>query len=348
MPPTQHITRPRTFFDLLREVRDIIYGLILIPREAVNLSQLLPLPQRCFWTYHDQRHCDPPLLYVNQQISAEATMVHYNRRFIIDINCGSQAHAASFDQKQRGFQLNGRFQFHLAKQITLRIGIYAENELRILDHVFDHMIYICGLLFSEANSIKDLGIEFSTGLENWEYVNPHCVCFTHAAGSGAAQHFNLNLFPSAERLKARIKFFLQPLALLGRVDEFEVYLPGRLRWASELEQLVKYYGESMMAVKDKTPISEHLLWRWDHYGESATGVKDMTIGYDESLWLWDRYLDITDAETLRRRTHNTLGETTKWRGARDAVGGTGGFNVDMQDEILCRVQKRDEREAKRF
>lgn len=190
---------------------------------------------------------------------------------MIDINCGSENHAARFDQSWRGSHLKGDFQFHLTRQVTLRIGIFAVDGVQELDYVFDHMVYVCSLLSSEAKSIRKLTVEFSCGLEDWEQVNTKCTCFFGVESSGYASQFGLDVTPPSERMEERVKFFLQPLALPGRVAEFEVDLPGRLSQDEGLQRLAQYYKDAV-----------------------TTEDQSKRISYKKSLWLWNRYTELCE------------------------------------------------------
>ncbi|KAL8689949.1 MAG: hypothetical protein Q9218_004496 [Villophora microphyllina] len=280
-----------TLLELPSELLDQICGHVLPPRKQVNLSQLAPFHQRWSWEHRGRRHSDPAILYVNKLVSENTAEVFHERTFIIDINCGSHAHAATFDPAWRGASLTGRFRFDMAKKIILRVGIYLANDAPDLNHLFDHMIYMCGVLSSSAEALKTLRVEFSCGAEQWEEINPGCSSFSSLTDSGFAERSGLTIRATSDRLVTRIKHFMQPLGLLKRVSECEISFPGGLDRNTDLQNLREYYIKSVRNLTDN-------------------GLE----GCKENLWLWKRYQELIHDKsfTCRERENNRQSHHYEW------------------------------------
>ena len=100
----------------------VVLYCIVSSSDFQQLSRLPRFYERRSWKIRGQLRCDPPILSVNKQLYQECSEILYRCNFIVDINCGMARTAqALYDQLWRGTNLNGRFPFHKAKQITLLI-----------------------------------------------------------------------------------------------------------------------------------------------------------------------------------------------------------------------------------
>lgn len=64
--------------------------------------------------------------------------------------------------------------FHKAKQITLQLSTYNRNRVC---HLFDHMIYMCGLLSGTMVSTQKLFIEVHDEDDLWGFQDYACISF---------------------------------------------------------------------------------------------------------------------------------------------------------------------------
>ncbi|KAL8856650.1 MAG: hypothetical protein Q9178_006717 [Gyalolechia marmorata] len=269
-------------FGLPRELRDQILGYLVPSRQTVNLSQLPPFYDRWTWKAGRQRRCGPPLLCVNKQFYEESCDILYRCNFIIDVHCGivhDRLHQfrnhrqwydvhrpAKYDKTWRTTNLTGRFPFHRAKEVTVRIQVATGWGCDGPDHLYHHMVYICGLLFSEAKWIRMLRIEIlaepsifhlDSGCQSW-----HDTGNPRIAEQGLSEHAQFK-----NRLEY-ISFLLKPLALPGRVQNCEITVSDDIETTPEFRDTLKYYKE---ALTDQNP-----------------------IGFEESREVWEEYVRILD------------------------------------------------------
>ena len=266
---------------------------------------------RSYWYYYinGKRRCVPPVLSVCKQLFHDVEMLHwYDRTFIINVNCGTEQFARSFEQLFRGERLNGRrIPFAKMKEFVIRIGILShtlEYPFDTIAHLYDHMVYVCGILLSDAKSIKRLRVEFHTV----EQPLPECDD-SHGVEGRFGSPFDrfrgcrsfLDLEQSEIRIEhdveqhgyqltqaEAIKYLIQPLALPGRVDECKIVLPAEVSDDMELVQLTDRYQR---AVTDVEPFSR-----------------------EECQDIWDRYIELIDSRDMRktRRHWERVALQTAW------------------------------------
>ncbi|KAL8915775.1 MAG: hypothetical protein Q9172_006674 [Xanthocarpia lactea] len=282
-----------TLLGLPRELRDQILGYLVHPRKTVNLSQLPPFYDRWTWKAGRQRRCGPPVLCVNRQLYEESCDILYRCNFIIDVHCGlvhdqqrstkiggtwyTENRPAKYDKTWRSTNLTGRFPFHRAEQLTLRLQVDTRS-MNASTHLYHHMVYICGLLLSEAKWIRKLRIEI-VDIESWDaIVDDHCQSWHDIGNPRIDEQSPMKDSKYNSRLE-HITFLLSPLALPGRVQDCEITVSDNVETTPEFRDTLKYYKE---ALTDQNP-----------------------IGFEETRELWEEYVGILD------RTEQAKKE--KWR-----------------------------------
>lgn len=259
--------------------------------DSRQLTRLPARYKRRHWTLGEQRRYDPRILSVCKQLYEEASDILYHTSFIIDVNCGdvacSEHELPGTDWRWRDTNLTGRFPFHKANQLTLRVDVNTGQEP---DHLFHHMVHICGLLFSEASYLKDLRIEISNSHAYRDYLDSNCLSWQNADITGTAAKFNVKQaewpthpdydVEAQSTMVERINFFLKPLALPGRAQHCKFNISDDIPMTKSLKDIVLHYEE---ALTDKRP-----------------------FGYEESRWLWDQYLSILDQQDESKRNQQRL------------------------------------------
>ncbi|KAL8751565.1 MAG: hypothetical protein Q9199_006328 [Rusavskia elegans] len=140
------------------------------------------------------------------------------------------------------------------------------------------MVYICGLLLSEARYLKNLCIEISNSATWGNYLDTDCLSWRDAGSTGKAELFEVKQTEWPTRpnhgseaqltIVDRITFLLKPLALPGRVQACKITVYDDIPITPDLKDIIHHYRE---ALTDKRP-----------------------FGYEESKWLWDEYMSILD------------------------------------------------------
>lgn len=126
------------------------------------------------------------------------------------------------------------------------------------------MVYVCGLLLSDAKSLKNLRVEFVE--EDWTYLETKCRSWENTSNIGFANHFGVvaDLFP--DMMDRRIAFLLQPLALGGQVDDCDITLCSQqqpYRPSEYLETTIQHYKNVLLG-KEKAS-DEDSKWIWLEY-----------------------------------------------------------------------------------
>ncbi|KAL8754097.1 MAG: hypothetical protein Q9184_005219 [Pyrenodesmia sp. 2 TL-2023] len=124
------------------------------------------------------------------------------------------------------------------------------------------MLYVCGMLCSESESVKTLRIE----IVKWSFGFVGLALDTGC--TGIIEQLDFEPLPDSET--EYIAFLLKPLELLGRVENCEIAV------AEGYEEII-------------TPDLQDTLER---YKNALTGQKP--FGYEQSTWLWDEYMAIAD------------------------------------------------------
>lgn len=149
------------------------------------------------------------------------------------------------------------------------------------------MVYICGLLLSEARYLKNLCIEISNSATWGNCLDTDCLSWRDAGSTGKAELFEIKQTEWPTRpdhsseaqltIVDRITFLLKPLALPGRVQACKITVYDDIPITPDLKDIIHHYRE---ALTDKRP-----------------------FGYKESKWLWDEYMSILDRldESERRQ-----------------------------------------------
>lgn len=290
--PVRYVDPRSTFLMLPREIRDRALENVLPSHESISVSlvlftlhyaccmtdstQLSQLPlfeKRATWECKGRKRADPPILSVNKQLKAEATEILYRRTFIVDVNCGMSEWAAHFDPSWRRVpELASRFPFHKVTSITLRIGVFDQDQP---NHLFDHMLNICGLLKSKAANLNNLTVQIHDGYEQWEWVDRNCREYNVFPISDLAEKAGIGEGYEVEDIVKSTEFFLQPLALLARMATCTITLPSDLEDNKEMLDLKCKYEKTVNS--------------------------DQPFSHPNQSWLWKRYLSIVDEEAQLER-----------------------------------------------
>lgn len=143
------------------------------------------------------------------------------------------------------------------------------------------MLYVCGLLFSEAKLIRNLQIEIPRGDMDLMGEVDECPFWTTTGHTGMAE--TLNFKASSDSKSEFLDFLLKPLALPGRVGSCEFVVSEDFQ-------------------HHMTP---HLRNTMDRYKEALVDQK--AFRYEETRWLWDQYVVILDRkEEIRREQRKAL------------------------------------------
>ncbi|KAI4284761.1 MAG: hypothetical protein L6R38_001161 [Xanthoria sp. 2 TBL-2021] len=270
-------SKPASFMGIPVELRSQILEYCLPSEDSVNLSRLPPLSSRSYWKYGTRRRYDPSVLSVSKCLYEEASDLLYRRNFTIEVNCGLYPHdrAVRYDPKWRGTKLTGRFPFHKGKQITVQVDAHLCCNP---DHVFHHMVYVCGLLLSDSKTVKNLRVEVWDGDAHGRVLKPDCQSWQETGNLGFANHFGLNKYSSPEDVfDEHLAFLLQPLALGGRVQQCEI------------------------ALCDQPEPSEGLQATIQHYKNALTGKT--STGSEDTRWIWHEYMSILVKQEQCARRH---------------------------------------------
>ncbi|KAL8875400.1 MAG: hypothetical protein Q9198_006239 [Flavoplaca austrocitrina] len=235
----------------------------------------------------------------------EASEILYHKNFIIDVNCGdfeySENELPGTDWRWRSTNLTGRFPFHKVHQLTLRLDIDISQDP---SHLFNHMVYLCGLLLSEAKYMRRLYIEIINNHAYNNYLDEYCPLWKIAGSTSAAEQFSVQQSecsihrgfdsdsdPSLEPQNTmidHINFLLKPLALPGRVQKCHIDISDIVPMTPNLKASLLRYEDAVM---DKRP-----------------------FGYEDSRKLWEHYLFILDrqADVERMRQRHAAEEHEQW------------------------------------
>ena len=260
---------------------------------------------RHHWTLGDQRRYDPRILSVCKQLYEEASEILYHKNFIIDVNCGdfeySEYELQGTDWRWRSTNLTGRFPFHKVHQLTLRLDIDISQDP---SHLFYHMVYLCGLLLSEAKYMRHLYIEIVNNHAYNNNLDGSCPLWKIAGSTGSAEQFSVqqsecsihrefdsDSSPSLEPQNTmidHINFLLKPLALPGRVQKCHIDISDIVPMTPNLKASLLRYEDALM---DKRP-----------------------FGYEVSKKLWEYYLFILDrqADIERMRQRHAAAKHEQW------------------------------------
>ncbi|KAL8990634.1 MAG: hypothetical protein Q9169_008077, partial [Polycauliona sp. 2 TL-2023] len=235
---------------------------------------------------HRRERCDPPLLSVNKQLYKECSEILYRCNFVIDVNCGmGKAAVEEYDQLWRGTNLTGRFPFEKAQQITLFIFPHPFSGP---DHLFLHMLYMCGLLSSEVSSIKKLQIHI-VGYSYFD-LGRDCHSWKDTGKTGVTEglDFVCSDHPSANS----IAFYLTPLGMLRNVKTCEIT-----------------WDDSCSREEAITPETEKLCER---YKKAVTGEEPFEQA--ETKWLREEYRAMLDRQEQSRmkQIRNGYDDHTTW------------------------------------
>ncbi|KAL8805686.1 MAG: hypothetical protein Q9182_001830 [Xanthomendoza sp. 2 TL-2023] len=241
------------------ELRSQILEECLPDSESVNLSRLAPLRDRATWGWTDgsQSRCDPAILSASKQLYEDASRILYRRNFIIEVNCEERRKENAepdYDPNWSVSNLGGRFPFNKAKRITFRLGAYDSSEI---DHIFHHMVYICGLLSSEGNGLQELRVELLCSEVNGPLklrVDPNTMKFQVEYGLDE----NCTSWRDSDRVRFsetcgltgdfedQMAFYLQPLALLGRVRDCKIAFSGGVEPSEKLKRVFQHYENALV------------------------------------------------------------------------------------------------------
>lgn len=220
--------------------------------------------KRASWKDGNQLRADPAILSVNKQLYAEGTELLYRRNFVIDVNCGNQYFSSLFDPMWRGYGLTARFPFGRAKQLTLRLGIVWPE----VGHLFNHMVYICGVLVNAASRLNNLRVELHANLSQWEFLHTCAPMRELDVPLHILEHcspysvFTLTSGPPNGMAKYA-GFYLWPLTLLGSISSCEITLAGHLAKYPEPQKLARHYEEFVTDVANSSP--DDLQWLQSRY-----------------------------------------------------------------------------------
>ncbi|KAL8640398.1 MAG: hypothetical protein Q9226_008753 [Calogaya cf. arnoldii] len=149
------------------------------------------------------------------------------------------------------------------------------------------MLYMCGLLLSEAKSVKKLRVEIVA--RSYLDLGDDCPFWKHTGRPGVAEALDFKPFwkrPSAES----VLFFLKPLEILSNVGDCEI------TWENDSEESI-------------TPDVQKVLKR---YEKAITGKEP--FGREETKWLREEYHVILNRQeqTRRERVQGGHGPHTTW------------------------------------
>ncbi|KAI4256707.1 MAG: hypothetical protein L6R42_006060 [Xanthoria sp. 1 TBL-2021] len=222
---------------------------------TINLSAPRPLARHRGWQCGTQRRYDPSVLSINRQIYNEASDVLYRRNFIVEVNCGLWtehtsvriSHEVFEGERTRYTELPRKFPFHRAKHITIRIDAHVQCNT---DHVFHHMVYVCGLLFVATKSIESLSVEIWAEDSHGRVLSYECPSWKSTGRNGFAEAFGIEKFryweqdeenASTKHVDDRIAFLLQPLELRKRVDKGDIVFCSLYQPSENLANTMDYY-----------------------------------------------------------------------------------------------------------
>lgn len=144
------------------------------------------------------------------------------------------------------------------------------------------MVSICGILLSEAKSIKELSIELETMGWTSDRINSACQSWRDTGNKGFSERFGLVAGTKPDHWVEHIAFFLQPLALPGHINKCKITLYTRHVWCADSQildqRLEDISGRYERALTDKSKIS-----------------------YEESEWIWDEYMSIKEKQEQCKR-----------------------------------------------
>ncbi|KAL8671826.1 MAG: hypothetical protein Q9168_003686 [Polycauliona sp. 1 TL-2023] len=260
--------------------------------------------QRSKWQLGNQWRYDPHVLSICKQIYEEASDLLYCTNFVIDIDNADNSpyEGRDLDRKWRGTNLTGRFPFHKAKQITIRVDACCGRG----SESFSHMLYVCGLLRYEAKFIQHLTIEILHDRESWAFSPlwrsfgelDIAESFTSKRKVRSADEYD----ESSEIVEAT-ELLLAPLALPQRVQACTITLADNLPTTPGLEHVVHQYEESMT---DRLPIdSEDTQWLQDGY-QSILDRLDEEKKYQHRQQLEKHEAWLIDTHNHRRCKHSSL------------------------------------------
>ncbi|KAL8882960.1 MAG: hypothetical protein Q9192_007492, partial [Flavoplaca navasiana] len=272
--PARGPPKKASLLGLPAELRIKIWKNCLTPEGTVNLSRLVPLDRRAVWQCGDRQRFDPSVLSINRQIYEEASEILYHRNFIVEVNCGPNPYDVGTIRysKWRGGELPRHFPFHRARHITVCIDAHVRCDP---DHVFHHMVSLCGLLFVDTKSIKSLCVEVWAGDANGRCIRSDCRSWEEAGSTGFADRFGVDPHPdreddyeepSTKSVDDSIFFLLQPLALGKHVEKADVV------FCSEYKP------------------SENLRFTLDHFKALVRG--EIRTDRHDTTWLRQEYLSI--------------------------------------------------------
>lgn len=150
-------------------------------------------------------------------------------------------------ERTRYTELPRKFPFHRAKHITIRIDAHVHCNT---DHVFHHMVYVCGLLFVPTKSIESLSVEIWAEDSHGRVLSCECPSWKSTGRNGFAEAFDIEEFryweqveenASTKHVDNRIAFLLQPLELRKRVDKGDIVFCSPHQPSDNLAYTIDYY-----------------------------------------------------------------------------------------------------------
>ncbi|KAL9578597.1 MAG: hypothetical protein Q9203_007038, partial [Teloschistes exilis] len=203
------------------------------------LTEIRPYCKRWTWIHGNARRCDPPVLSVSRELSSDASKVLYNREFVIDVDC---EHLSIGSRFHRFYEIVGHFPFQKARQVTIRIGVGTQCDMEDVEHIFDHLVHLFGLLFQNPNSVKKLELQSYQSHEDPGFRVVPCWCFEGICKPGVAD--KIDPYPSSlVKLGQLIKSVLPALAICGQISELLIHLPGELSQSVYLQEVSTFYQE---------------------------------------------------------------------------------------------------------
>ncbi|CAO1602465.1 hypothetical protein XANCAGTX0491_006075 [Xanthoria calcicola] len=238
--------KPASLLGIPPELRIQIWELCLPSDHEINLSD----PPRFRWRRTSpcdtNRRCDPPVLFINRQVYEEASEVLYGRTFVVEVNCGLWL---DHKDRERFTELPWKFPFHKARQIIVRMDAHL---LCDSNHVFHHMLYVCGLLFlsNKSRSIESLSVEIWAADPHGRVIHSECPSWRDSGNTGFAEAFGIEESRdreedeenvSTKHVDDRISFLLQPLALRKSVGKTEVVFCSPYKPSDNLRNTMDHY-----------------------------------------------------------------------------------------------------------
>lgn len=207
------------------------------------------MDRRASWTCGDRERYDPSVLSINRQVYEEASEILYYRNFIVEVNCGPNPYDEGIIRyaKWRGMELSRHFPFHRARHITVCIDAHVRCDP---DHVFHHMVSLCGLLFGETKSIKSLCVEVWAGDATGRCIRHDCRSWEETGSEGFAGRFGVDPHsnheddyeePSTKSVDDSIFFLLQPLALRKHVKKADIVFCSEYKPSENLRNTLDYF-----------------------------------------------------------------------------------------------------------